>query len=300
MYIRLIYIKNNSLTQMKLIKIIIVLLAGVGIYSCYKQKEKSPNTSILTHKEAVDSLHVKNSDSTEIIYRRLSAKESKAVFDAYDISQLMVQDTAIDYYYNRVDGFFGKDNYRIQFYFTNAKRDSLNSNKYWIEGKSNFKETIRSFKGSIVFDSISVFKDPSLMAEIQYDEYLKHRALYEAKGKFKFLEDSTEKSTGKFEGDIYIDFATKDKGETILWYYTTKTKSLGAGYKADGYWTSYASGKSKPLVFAKDLFIFANSILKDFSFGERSVEINEKYRNLGWQDFWEPNEWWIEKKKEIQ
>jgi hypothetical protein len=284
---------------MKHLSILFLVLLGFTIQSCFKQKEKTPNTSIITHKEAIDSLHVKNSDSS-IIYRSLSLTETKAVFDAYDLSRLMVQDTAIDYYYNRIDGFLGKDRYRIEFYFSDISRDSVKTNTYFISGKSKFKETIRPFKGKIVFDSLTIFKDPSLTTDIYQDEYLKHRALYEAKGKFEFLEDSLLKSTGKFEGQIYLDFATKDKGETILWYYTNKTKAQGAGYKAEGNWKSYLTNNSKPLIFAKDLFIFANNILKDFSFGERSVEINEKYRNLGWQDFWESNEWWVENKKEIQ
>jgi len=43
---------------------------------------------------------------------------------------------------------------------------------------------------------------------------------------------------------------------------------------------------------SQDLFIFANDILEDFSFGEREIEINKKYRALGWDNYWENEEWW--------
>jgi hypothetical protein len=53
----------------------------------------------------------------------------------------------------------------------------------------------------------------------------------------------------------------------------------------------------KPVIFAADLFRFANDILKDFSMGEREVEINKQYQNLGWKDIWENEEWWTKAEK---
>jgi len=51
---------------------------------------------------------------------------------------------------------------------------------------------------------------------------------------------------------------------------------------------------TKPVLFARDLFAIANDILSDFSYGEREVEINKKYRHLGWDNFWDGKEWWVE------
>ena len=48
------------------------------------------------------------------------------------------------------------------------------------------------------------------------------------------------------------------------------------------------------MLFARDLFAIANDILSDFSYGEREVEINKKYRHLGWDNFWDGKEWWVE------
>jgi len=52
------------------------------------------------------------------------------------------------------------------------------------------------------------------------------------------------------------------------------------------------------VLWSRDLFRFANDILQDFSYGEREIEINPKYRNLGWDNFWDGEEWWHDSPKE--
>jgi hypothetical protein len=87
--------------------------------------------------------------------------------------------------------------------------------------------------------------------------------------------------------------ATSENPE--LWYFSD-TPNRGSGIRYDGIWKSYKTGKTKPVIWAKDIFRFANDILKDFSVGEREVEINPIYRNLGWDDYWENMEWWVDTK----
>ena len=62
----------------------------------------------------------------------------------------------------------------------------------------------------------------------------------------------------------------------------------------EGTWTNYKTAEVKPIICALDLFMFANDILEDFSYGEREIEINENYRKLGWDTYWENDEWWSE------
>jgi hypothetical protein len=54
---------------------------------------------------------------------------------------------------------------------------------------------------------------------------------------------------------------------------------------------------TKPVIWSRDLFRIGNGILKDFSYGERDVEINPKYRHLGWDTFWSGDEWWTDAPK---
>ena len=66
----------------------------------------------------------------------------------------------------------------------------------------------------------------------------------------------------------------------------------------EGTWTSYTKKDMvKPFIIADDFFAVANGIIKDFSYGEREVEINPKYRSLGWETLWENDEWWHEAEK---
>ena len=45
--------------------------------------------------------------------------------------------------------------------------------------------------------------------------------------------------------------------------------------------------------------MFANNILADFSYGERDIQINEKYVHLGWDNYWEQDEWWVDSKTKM-
>jgi hypothetical protein len=45
--------------------------------------------------------------------------------------------------------------------------------------------------------------------------------------------------------------------------------------------------------------MFANDILADFSYGERDIQINEKYVHLGWDNYWEQDEWWVDEKTKM-
>jgi hypothetical protein len=95
-----------------------------------------------------------------------------------------------------------------------------------------------------------------------------------------------------------FEFSTYIQDKPSLWFYSKQLPSGGGGYTMEGTWASYTKKDMvKPFILADDFFAIANGILKDFSYGEREVEINEKYRSLGWQSFWENDEWWREAEK---
>ncbi len=79
-----------------------------------------------------------------------------------------------------------------------------------------------------------------------------------------------------------MDFLVRNDNSTELWYFSPQTKSKASGFRFIGEWQSHLTKASKPIIWAKDLFSFVNEIIKDFSIGERDVEINAKYRHLGW------------------
>jgi hypothetical protein len=267
-------------------------ILGIAIvYACTRKSESSkPATKLMTHKEAVDTLRGENQGKIKSLAYSVI---DKAVFDTLDVSDLLCSaDSTQSQYARRFDGFYGKDNYRIEMYFASAIKDSKRPNVYLVKGKSRFKKTISPFEGEIIFDKSTSVTDPN----INHSEENQSTQFTSLEGRFILKEDSTSKGSGIFSGNIFMDVVNEKVLGTDFWYYSPETKAQGGGFKFEGNWTSYKTGQQKPVLWAKDLFAFSNNILKDFSIGERDVEINPKYRHLGWDKYWENDEWWNDTK----
>ena len=263
-----------------------------------KAAEKKSENRLITHKEAVDTMRAdSNAALQNLVIKPLKGYKSYEFCKNNDISVLFVNQ------YPK-DGFFGEDHYRIEFVISEVKRDSVNLNIYHVKGKNRHKKVITPFEGEIQLIDIASFIDPNVDTAMYRDMNISN--LYMASGKFEFREDPKSKYSGVFRGDLKTEFAShepKEKGgvrDFTSWYYSEKLPSGGGGYRFEGNWTSnFEQGVVKPVIWADDFFRFANEILKDFSYGERDVEINPKYRNLGWETLWENEEWWNDAKKPI-
>lgn len=250
---------------------------------------KTVEAKLVTHKAAVDSLMM---DSTQprkpLIIKDLQGRDGLAVLTQNNLSNLFQTEFPIN-------GFYGEDRYRIEFMFSEVKRDSLDARLYHVKGKNRFKKVITPFEGTLRLKTIVELIDPNIdTAEIHDLYYVK---TYSANGDFEMQEDSTLTTSGLFKGSFNIDFATKVDGGHELWYFSPETPAKGGGVKYDGLWANLKKDKTKPVIWAHDIFQFSNDILKDFSIGERDVEINQAYRHLGWDNFWENEEWWVEANK---
>jgi hypothetical protein len=282
--------------------LMIVALIGIGILSiiaCFSKAQKvAENKNInkfITHKEAVDTLRA---DSTKplqpLVFNTLKGKNSYDFCKMHNFS---------DYFTNGspLNGFFGPDNYRIEFVITEVKQDAYNVNIYHVKGKNRHKGMITPFEGEISIIDIASFSDPNIIPTYLTD--LNVKGLYALNGTFQLRENPTAKFSGIFEGKFLTEVSLNadriDGGLSINeWYYSENLPSHGAGLRYDGKWTNYSDpNDAKNVVWASDFFRFANEILKDFSYGEREVEINEKYRNLGWQTLWDGEEWWQDAEK---
>jgi hypothetical protein len=261
-----------------------------------KAAEKKPVNKLITHKEAVDTMRAdSNAPLKNLVIKPLKGNASYDFCKNNDLS---------DYFKNQYpkDGFFGEDHYRIEFVLSEVNRDSFNANIYHVKGKNRHKKVITPFEGEIQLIDIATFTDPNLDTAMYNGMGASN--LYIASGKFELREDPKSKYSGVFRGDLKTEFASYENRRTDgrrdfeSWFYSEKLPSGGAGYRFEGTWTSnFEQGVVKPVVWADDFFRFANEILKDFSYGEREVEINPKYRNLGWETLWENEEWWNDTKK---
>ncbi|HRG88729.1 MAG TPA: hypothetical protein PLW44_06880 [Chitinophagales bacterium] len=273
-----------------------------------KQNDK-PRTILITHKEAADTMRIAGIDSaaidslTDLIeYGYIPNQQAREILKGVDIAALLSSENKGPF-----NGFYGPDNYRIEFYMSSIQIDTANPQHIKISGKSKYKENITHFSGTVTIDSLFGYRDLTY----NYREFMQYFyedttqkfegdttiGTYHARGSFSINEDSLKPGTGAYRGSFYMDFVPDyDKGQLTgynLWY-NTDNDSRRAGFIYEGNWTSYRTGEQKPLVFAADLFMFGNTILKDFSYGEREIEINEKYRHLGWENYWEADEWWAD------
>ena len=261
-----------------------------------KQTANAPKSAAVipmkqTHKEAADTLLADaEAPLKPLIYKVLNRQQAIAFLTSNNL------DTLFNSAYPE-NGFYGEDRYRIEYLFESSKRDEHDPTLYHIKGRNRYKKTITPFSGTIRITQLSEFTDPNLdTAEVNG---MNIRNLYAAQGEFEFKEDSIAKSSGIFKGTLKMEFNTRtDAYPTELWFYSKNLPSGGGGYRMDGTWASYTNKTLvKPVILGRDLFRFANDILKDFSYGEREIEINPKYRSLGWESFWENDEWWHEAEK---
>jgi hypothetical protein len=250
---------------------------------------------VITHEEGADTL--RNEDIAEHEMKPISLKwlSGKALHNVLDTASL--QNLIVNYGYPDY-GFYGADRYKIEMILTKVTKDPDNPLVYHVEGKNRYKKNITNFMGTVTIDSLARIIDPNLDTSEVGD--LGVQKIYTANGRFDLKEDSLRAGSGRFTGRLKMDFATYDKAPVELWYFS-ETPNQGSGIRYDGTWTSYKTNKSKPIIWAKDLFRFANDILEDFAMGERDVEINAKYRNLGWDNYWANEEWWNDsgKKKSL-
>lgn len=257
------------------------------------QKAAVANPLAMTHKEAVDTLLADSTAPTKPLkFKELNAQEALAFLKKNRLDSLFVSE-----YPYPVNGFYGTDHYRIEFIFDAVAQDKTDPSVFRVKGRDRHKKVITPFEGTFKVNRLRSFEDMNLdTAEVGAMDVQK---LYAAEGVFQFDEDKTSAYGGQFKGTVKFEFSTSSEtGRSDLWYFSNGLPSSGGGYRFDGTWTSYKKADMvKPVIFAADLFRFANDILKDFSMGEREVEINKQYQNLGWKDIWENEEWWTKAEK---
>ena len=284
---------NNNL----FLRISIAFSAVVLLWAACVNQSKPPVVAaakvepvrLQTHAEAADTLLA---DSTKprkpLKFRQLQWAELNKFLAETDLSS-MLQNTFPD------NGFYGEDRYRIEFVFTKVLKSTTDPTVYFVEGKNRHKKVVTPFKGTMRIGQVRSFTDPNM--DMDESEEIGFGNKYAVAGTFEFPEDSAQLATsGLFKGDFKLDFAEMKNNPDVkqdLWFFSDAAPASGSGYRFDGTWTSFTKKDLvKPVIWARDIFRFGNGILKDFSYGERDIEINPAYRNLGWDNYWDAEEWW--------
>jgi len=194
------------------------------------------------------------------------------------------------------NGFYGPDQYRIEFVLTDVQRDVTTPQLYHVKGKNRFKGVITPFEGTVVFEQM--LDQPKLTKHdrvtIQDLEFENKKYAYSAIGNFTLREDARVRSAGVFRGQIAADFIVNEDG-TLTSYSQSKNSASRRGRTTfKGTWTSNISNQQKSVVWVKDIFSYQGTLLKEFIVGGRALDFNPEYAKLGWNSYWENEEWWAE------
>jgi hypothetical protein len=227
----------------------------------------------------------------------LAATERKFLAD-YNLANLLVMEESAGY--ELMNGFFGPDHYRIEFAMLDVQQDPTNPAHFFLKGKNRFKKNILPFEGDMTITQLRnqpkmVVTEDDDNAELQ--KYVTKRnqlTMYCATGNFRLRENSSAKGAGTFAGTVALDVEVNEEGNLQL---STRNRNYGArggSVLFEGAWTSQATRQQKALVLVKNIMSYDQNILDDFMVGEREPGFNPKYAKLGWDTYWENEEWWAE------
>ncbi|RSK43651.1 hypothetical protein EI293_12275 [Hymenobacter perfusus] len=206
------------------------------------------------------------------------------------------------------NGFFGSDRHRIEVVLLRVRPDAAQPRRLLVTGKSRFKGEIKDLQGFIELTALQ--RQPALnKAEQAYEKHLESMRMvtvvrlpgaakavghYTLTGHFDWQEVA---GTGRFAGRAVLDIATTDRQGLWSGSLRKTAGARGADLLFDGQWTNGPSGPAKPFILVENVTGFAEHVLEDFEVGERDIVINPKYARLGWDSYWENDEWWAEPMK---
>ena len=197
-----------------------------------------------------------------------------------------------------MNGFFGDDHRSIAFVFDKVERDAKEPQLFHVRGRERFRKLVTSFEGTLKVHRIVDCDSCDATVPEEYSA----RA-YTASATFNLREDQYKKDSGVFSGEAFLDFLVTDNGIVgtpdvpITGIVIESTPTKGSTRLLRGIWTSTVTGQTKPLLVANDVFIISPEIYSDFGTGDRSSQVNPKYAKLGWDTYWENDEWWAKTPK---
>lgn len=230
----------------------------------------------------------------------------RALLQAHDLAPLW-QNADSSYRSTPVyEGFFGPDHYHFAMAFTQVKRDPANPAVYHVRGKSRYRKNIRPFSGTLTVRKLVDLSYPGFLQDMATDDSNAADSLsgrtYTAHAQVQLREERKENS-GIFEGELLLDFyvvPAKKPGYVTVFDHEGLEEGLptrGCGLLLRGNRLNVSTGQVKSFTVAPWVSAVAVDVFKDFMLDERMGEINPKYARLGWNEFWNNDEWWADSPK---
>lgn len=214
-------------------------------------------------------------------------------------------------YQSVLDGFFGKNPQRLSMAILKATRDSLQPGLFHVVGKTRYKQQVSKFEGTIKVNSIADYYEQSLLLSQGDDDFvyvqdtasnaggaITNAKAYSAKAVFRFDISGDSQVANVLTGQTLLDFWITDKGKIGMLHspcegcVDDKSPTKGSSLLLKGTWQDVVTKAKKPFVVSRDIFLLSPDIIQDFGMGDRGSQVNPKYAKLGWNDYWENDEWW--------
>lgn len=239
---------------------------------------------------------------------------TRATLRRVDLSSLLLapQPGKTGEYQSALDGFFGKNPQRLSLAIVKATRDSLQPSIYHIIGKTRYEKQIANFEGSIQLTKLADYYDQGILLVQQEATFLQdtitgkgnivNAKAYSATASFNFTNSSLPNSY-LLAGQALLDFWVTDGGKTGIIYpafaglILDKTPTKGSGLLLKGTWRNGTTNLQNPFLVSRNIFLLSPDIIQEFGIGDRGSEVNPKYAKLGWNTYWENDEWWADSPK---
>jgi hypothetical protein len=190
-----------------------------------------------------------------------------------------------------MEGFYGPNHYRISFYFSKVRRDSLHPEVYHIWGKNRYKKVITPFEGTVTVKRFAALPDT---AEMENSRQLR---AYTAFATYTLREDPTTKGAGVYSGKAMLDFCVNTRNQARQATFTGIDLGLdnptkGSGLLFQGTWRDNHTGRQEPAAWSSNFLVIVPGALEKIGLGSRGDTVYPELAKFGWNEWYENDEWW--------
>ena len=214
---------------------------------------------------------------------------ARALLRTHDLAPLWANKDNREEQDHALDGFYGPDHHRIEFYFDTVVRSAQHPEEFVLLGRNRYRKVITHFGGGIIVQAIfkvtpTTYTPPAAMS------------FYVVRAAYELWEDSTAKRSGTYRGEVLLDL--EDRGDGML----HQTSFSDTGYYPPnqggdlafrGNWTDNRTGHRRPAVWAENLqAVTPLPVLEEQQLWARHGDVNPALVKRGWNEMWGNDEWW--------
>lgn len=195
-----------------------------------------------------------------------------------------------------MEGFYGHDHYRISFFFSKVRRDSLHLEQYHIWGINRYKKVVTPFEGTCTVTRIAALPDT-----VGMENSSKLRA-YTAFAEYTLREDPRTKGAGVYSGKALLDFCINARNQASQTAFTGidlgfGNPTKGSGLLFQGVWRNNLTGRQQPASWSSNFLVIVPEALEKIGLGSRGDTIYPELAKYGWNEWYENDEWWAKSPK---